>query len=127
MASNINKESGEWRDTSSLEFGLKLNQKKEMVICTSCSDVLIVTRSTVGIVCNKCNAYVSIKEDMWLDSLDIEILGLAAKVPAFHIPNERLLKFRKSCEVRAEKWLDKERVKRKQPGWEPTKHGPGHD
>lgn len=105
-------EPGEWRDISSLEMGFKADPTRVLIACINCKNIISISKSCVGVICNNCGNYNPITSSMWLTDKDAEFIS-EQKKSAFHIPNKKLLDFRKGMENRAEKWIEKNEQKRK--------------
>jgi len=110
MTRFFGKNSGEWRDTSSLEMGLH-RTSKIYTKCSYCETIHSVNENVVGMVCNNCGKYFAVVK---LESTP-EISG--KKTP--HIKNTKLVKFRDGMEKKAYAWRDKQLKKES-----PTYHGP---
>lgn len=82
--------------------------------CKYCNEIKTVTRETIGVICNKCKKYITIKpEDRLTLEQAIEKDKEFINNNVFHIPNVEFVKYRNKMESHAYDWAKKQREKPK--------------
>jgi hypothetical protein len=126
-----NRGPGGWRGTDTLEMGTgKTGARNLYTVCEHCGVLKNVGITTVGIICNNCNKYFSIKKRYNQKQLSEEIeKGNIKTNESVEMPHLRIegkneyYKFRQEMEEKAYQFKD-EQIKKRKSGEPQRYHGP---